>query len=112
MVMGAMELERRGLVNKPAVIVPGHMLEQFTREWQQMYPQAQLLSAGSDDVKTVNGDASARRAFVARATTGDWDGIIMTHSAFEKLDVSDTTLSSYSNQQIADLQDHPGGHAR
>ncbi len=104
MVMGAMELKRRGLVNKPAVIVPGHMLEQFTREWQQMYPQAQLLSAGSDDVKTVKGDASARRAFVARATTGDWDGIIMTHSAFEKLDVSDTTLSSYSNQQIADLR--------
>lgn len=105
MVMGAMELKRRGLVNKPAVIVPGHMLEQFTREWKQMYPQAQLLSAGADDMKVVNGDASARRAFVARATTGDWDGIIMTHSAFEKLDVSDATLTAYSNQQIADLRE-------
>lgn len=105
MVMGAMELKRRGLVNKPAVIVPGHMLEQFTREWQQMYPQAQLLSAGSDDVKVVKGDASARRAFVARATTGDWDGIIMTHAAFEKLDVSDESLTAYSGQQIADLRE-------
>ncbi|SDW74367.1 hypothetical protein SAMN04487912_104290 [Arthrobacter sp. cf158] len=35
MVMGVMELRRLGMVNKPAVIVPNHMLEQFAREWLQ-----------------------------------------------------------------------------
>ncbi|MEX0705939.1 MAG: hypothetical protein WD041_04915, partial [Nitriliruptoraceae bacterium] len=33
MVMGAMELRRIGLIRKPVVVVPNHMLEQFTREW-------------------------------------------------------------------------------
>lgn len=104
MVMGSMELKRRGLVNKPTVLVPGHMLEQFTREWQQMYPQAKLLSAGADDVKAERGDLSARRNFVARAATGDWDGIIMTHAAFERLDVSNETLEAYSHTQLADMR--------
>ncbi|HTU60972.1 MAG TPA: hypothetical protein VMF89_21110, partial [Polyangiales bacterium] len=31
MVMGAMELKRLGLVSKPVIVVPNHMLEQFSR---------------------------------------------------------------------------------
>ncbi|KXC04523.1 hypothetical protein [Microbacterium hominis] len=31
-VAGAMELRRRGMVNKVGVVVPNHMLEQFPRE--------------------------------------------------------------------------------
>lgn len=104
-VMGAMELKRRGLINKPAVLVPGHMLAQFTREWQQLYPQAKLLSAGADDMKVVKGDKTARRQFVAQAAANNWDGIIMTHSAFEKLDVTDATLTAYMNKNISELRD-------
>jgi hypothetical protein len=40
MVIGAMELKRLGLVSKPCVVVPNHMLEQFSREWLQLYPRA------------------------------------------------------------------------
>lgn len=36
MVIGASELRRLGLVKRPAVVVPNHMLEQFTREWLQL----------------------------------------------------------------------------
>lgn len=104
-VIGVMELKRRGLINKPAVLVPGHMLAQFTREWQQLYPQAKLLSAGADDMKVVKGDKSARRQFVAQAAANNWDGIIMTHSAFEKLDVTDATLATYMNKNISELRE-------
>ena len=45
MVMGAMELKRLGLVNKPAFVVPNHMLEQFSREFLQLYPRARILAA-------------------------------------------------------------------
>ena len=58
MVMGLTELKRRGLVSKPAVIVPGHMLQQFTREWKQLYPNARLLSADSDDIAIRKGVSS------------------------------------------------------
>lgn len=66
MVMGAMELRRLGLASKVAVVVPNHMLEQFSREWLQWYPQARILAASSDDLK-----ADSRREFVARVAPGD-----------------------------------------
>ncbi len=83
MVIGASELRRLGMVRKPAVVVPNHMLEQFAREWLQLYPQARVLAASSEHMA---GDQ--RRRWVARAATNDWDAIVMTRSAFERLAVS------------------------
>ncbi|MDE9363981.1 helicase-related protein [Luteipulveratus sp. YIM 133132] len=99
MVIGATELRRLGLVNKPAAIVPGHMLEQFSREWLQLYPQANILAAGSEDLR---GDG--RRQFIARAATGDWDAIILTYRAFQSIAVSPTTEAAYVDQEIQTLR--------
>ncbi|MBO1269517.1 helicase [Arthrobacter cavernae] len=104
MVMGAMELKRLGMATKPMVVVPNHMLEQFTREWLELYPQARLLSAGSDDIKTRSGDLSARRQFVARAAANDWDGIIMTQQAFKSIGVKAETIEAYQESIIADVR--------
>ena len=60
MAIGAMELRRLGLVRKPAVVVPNHMLEQFSREWLQLYPQARVLAASGEDL------AGERRRAVRR----------------------------------------------
>ena len=43
MIIGVTELRRLGLVRKPAIIVPNHMLDQFAREWLQLYPNPQEL---------------------------------------------------------------------
>jgi N12 class adenine-specific DNA methylase len=96
MVMGTMELKRLGMVNKPAVVVPNHMLEQFSREWLGMYPQAKLLTASSEDLR---GDD--RRAFVARTATGDWDAIILTHSAFSRIPMAPENQSAYLDREVA-----------
>ncbi|WP_258060940.1 DEAD/DEAH box helicase family protein [Arthrobacter sp. 4R501] len=104
MVMGAMELKRLGMASKPMVVVPNHMLEQFTREWLELYPQARLLSAGSDDIKTNSGDLAARRQFVARAAANDWDGIIMTQQAFKSIGVKAETIEAYQESIIADVR--------
>lgn len=104
MVMGAMELKRLGMASKPMVVVPNHMLEQFTREWLELYPQARLLSAGSDDIKTKSGDLTARRQFVARAAANDWDGIIMTQQAFKSIGVKAETIEAYQESLIADVR--------
>ena len=68
MVIAAHELRRLGLINKPVVVVPNHMLEQFAREWLQLYPQAKVLAASTDDLAKDN-----RRRFIARALANDWD---------------------------------------
>lgn len=96
MVMGTMELKRLGLVQKPCVVVPNHMLEQFSREWLSMYPQAKLLPASSQD---LTGDK--RRAFVAKVASNDWDAVIMTHSSFGKISLTPKTKGRYLEQEIA-----------
>ena len=80
MVIGASELRRLAMVKKPAVVVPNHMLEQFARELLQLYPQARVLAASGNDLA-----GEKRRAFVARAAANDWDAIIMTRSAFQRI---------------------------
>ncbi len=54
MVMGAMELRRTGMAKKPAIVVPNHMLEQFTREFLEAYPNANILAAGTKDLTGDN----------------------------------------------------------
>ena len=99
MVMGTMELGRMGLVTKPVVVVPNHMLEQFAREWLQIYPQARILASSSDDLA---GDK--RRLFVARAAANDWDAIIMTRTAFQRIPLSPATEADYINKEVETLR--------
>lgn len=95
MVIGAMELRRLGMARKPVVVVPNHMLDQFSREWLQLYPQAQILAASSEDLA---GDK--RRVFVARAAASDWDGIIMTRTAFERIQLSEENRNAYNLSEV------------
>jgi N12 class adenine-specific DNA methylase len=50
--MAALGMKRRqaGLSRMPLYLVPNHMLEQFAREFQQLYPNAKLLVATKDDL--------------------------------------------------------------
>lgn len=88
-----------GLVNKPAVVVPNHMLEQFSREWLQLYPQATLLAASTDDLK-----GEKRRLFVARAAANEWDAIVMTQGAFQKIEISPQFKAEYIEQQTEETR--------
>jgi N12 class adenine-specific DNA methylase len=95
MVMGAMELRRLCLVNKPAFVVPNHMLEQFSREFLQLYPRARMLAAHSEDL-----ERDRRRLFVARCATGNWDAVIMTESAFQRIPMSAERQRAYLEGEI------------
>ncbi|HEY7813817.1 MAG TPA: DEAD/DEAH box helicase family protein, partial [Nakamurella sp.] len=101
MVMGVMELRRLGMASKPVVVVPNHMLEQFSREWLQLYPQARVLAASSDDLK-VSKTRDKRREFVARTAANDWDAVVMTREAFERIPVSRDAKAAYMEHEIAD----------
>jgi N12 class adenine-specific DNA methylase len=99
MVIAAHELRRLGLAEKPAVVVPNHMLGQFTREWLQLYPMAKILAAGGDDLAK-----DSRRRFVARAAANSWDAIIITRSAFERLGVSPEVASAYLERELGAIR--------
>lgn len=82
MIISAMEQKRLGLIQKPMMVVPNHMLKQFASEWQDLYPAARLMVA---DEANFTGDN--RRRFVSRVALSDLDGVIITHSAFKLLDL-------------------------
>ncbi|MFC7723431.1 DEAD/DEAH box helicase family protein [Nonomuraea recticatena] len=99
MVMGAMELRRTGMAKKPAIVVPNHMLEQFSREFLELYPNAKILAASSSDLT-----GAKRREFVARAATGDWDAVILTQKAFEKIDMHPDVQKEYRESELEKLR--------
>jgi N12 class adenine-specific DNA methylase len=100
MILAALTLRRFGLAKKPLITVPKHLLEQIVREAQQAYPTARFLIAGEDDLRGDN-----RRLFAARAATGDWDAIVMTHQAFTSLPVSPEAEARWVEQQKMELRE-------
>lgn len=98
MAIGAMELRRLGLVRKPAIVVPNHQLAQWAHDFASLYPRARLLIATKADLT-----AARRREFVARAATGDWDAVLMTHSAFERLPMSLETQRAYLDREAEEM---------
>ena len=95
MVIAAMEQKRLGLVKKPMMVVPNHMLQQFAREWQDLYPAARLMVADEKNFHTEN-----RRRFVSRVALSDLDGVIITHSAFKLLDLDPEFKSKMIEQEL------------
>ena len=100
MTMGAMELRRLHLARKPAIVVPNHMLEQFSREFLQLYPQAKVLVTQREDLQ-----ADRRRQFIARCATGDWDAVIMSRSAFERIPMSAEAQRDYLDAELDRMRD-------
>jgi N12 class adenine-specific DNA methylase len=92
----ARKLRELGLANKPLAVVPNHLLEQTAREMLQWFPDAKILMASSEDIT-----AEKRRLFAARAALGDWDLIVMTHTAFTALAMAPEVEAAYLREQIA-----------
>ena len=100
MIIGGMELRRLGLARKVAHVVPNHMLGQYSNELIQLYPQAKVLVATKADATP-----EARKEFVARCATGDWDAIVVTRSAFERIPVSQTTRRTFLKERMRELRE-------
>ena len=102
-----MKLKQAGLVKKPMYVVPNHMLEQFSREFMQLYPNAKLLVAAKEDLAK-----DRRKLLTAKIAGGEWDGIIVTHSSFERIGMSKEYQQRFLREQVAEydqiLRDHAG----
>ncbi|HEX5272557.1 MAG TPA: DEAD/DEAH box helicase family protein, partial [Gemmataceae bacterium] len=91
-----MKMRQAGLARKAMIVTPNHMLEQFAREFQQLYPNARLLVASKEDFTKER-----RKLLTAKIASGDWDAIIVTHSSFERIGMSKEYQEQFLNEQIA-----------
>ncbi|MFI9052540.1 helicase-related protein [Streptomyces sp. NPDC053427] len=103
MTMGVMELRRLGLINKAAMVVPNHMLQQFHDEFAELYPESasngRILAASSEDLQ-----GRKRREFIARVATGDYDAVILTQNAFESIPMRPEVQLEYVKREKEHLQ--------
>lgn len=98
MIAAAMEQKRLGLCRKSMFVVPNHIVGQFASEWLQLYPSANLLVTAKRDFERQN-----RRHFCAKIATGDWDGVLIAHSQFEKIPLSNARQIAYYQAQVDEI---------
>ncbi len=107
MAASGMKMKQAGLIKKPMYVVPNHLLEQFSREFMQLYPNAKLLVAAKEDLTRHR-----RKFLTAKMASGEWDGIIVTHSSFERIGLSPEYQEKFLREQIAEydelLREHAG----
>ena len=100
MIMSGMEQKRLGLIQRPAYMVPNHMLEQFSREFLQAYPNAKILVV---DKESMSKDK--RKEFAARVASEKWDGVIITHDVMGRITMSDQFTIDFIQKEIDELED-------
>ena len=98
MAAAAMEAKRLGLCRKPMFAVPNHLTEQWASEFLRLYPSANVLVATKKDFEPAN-----RKKFCARIATGDYDAVIIGHSQFERIPVSQERQEHLLRSEIEDI---------
>lgn len=95
-----MESKRLGLCQKPLFVVPNHLTEQWASEFLRLYPSANILAATKKDFEPKN-----RKKFCGRIATGDYDAIIIGHSQFERIPVSQERQERLLQEQIWEIEE-------
>ena len=98
MIAAAMESKRLGLSSKALFVVPNHIIGDFASDFLDLYPGANILVATKKDF-----EKQRRKKFCARIATGDYDGIILGHSQFEKIPLSPERQQAMLKKQIAEV---------
>ncbi|MEQ1965695.1 helicase-related protein [Xenorhabdus nematophila] len=93
-----MESRRMGLLKKPMAVVPNNVLGQWKDEVYRLYPTAKILVADKTDFEKDN-----RRKLFSKIATGDWDAVIVAHSSFQFIGVSEKNQKAFFDEQLADI---------
>ena len=98
-IAAAMEKKRLGLHNKPLIVVPNHLVEQWAGEFLRLYPCANVLITGKSDFSKQN-----RRKFCARIATGNYDAVIMSHDQFTRVPLSQERQCEEMKKQLQEIE--------
>lgn len=99
MVAAAQESKRLGLCQKSMFVVPNHLVGQWASEYLRLYPSANILVTTKRDFETGN-----RKKFCGRIATGDYDAVIIGHSQFEKIPISEERQREQLMRQLDDIE--------
>lgn len=101
MIASGMEMKRLGLIAKPLYVVPNHMLEQFSSEFVDLYPLANIMVADETNFHTSN-----RRRFMAQAAMNNPDAVIITHSSYGLLGMKPENVTQVRDEILDELREY------
>ena len=79
--------------------MPNHLTGQFASEALKLYPNANILVTTQRDFEKSN-----RKRFCAKIATGNYDIVVIGHSQFEKIPLSDARKAEFIRKQIDELE--------
>ena len=100
MISAAFKMKELGLIHKPLFVVPSSLTAQFGQEIMRFYPTKKVFVTTEQDF-----EKSRRRLFVSRVLTSDYDGIVIGHSQFEKVRVSQEREQAFISEKIDELDE-------
>ena len=94
-----MEQKRSGIINKPLIVVPNHLLAQWKSDFNKLYPDAKLLIGDN-----TNLNKKKKQRFLAQAAMGSWDAIVVQQSSFGNIKVPVSYEQKMIEDQIYELR--------
>jgi N12 class adenine-specific DNA methylase len=121
MIVGALEMRRLGIANKPLIAVPHNLVDQWYRDVLKLYPGAKVLKISSDDIpgvkvirpksmtdaeyqKRVNENRINRAAALNKIALGNYDIILISHVSFNKMPVSPELVQEHIQEQVQEVE--------
>ena len=99
MIAAAMKMRQEGRSRKNLFVVPNHIVGQWELIFKQMYPAAKVLSVAPAAFRP-----QIRQKVLGQIQRGDYDGIIMAHSCFEMIPLSQEYLMEQMEQKLEELR--------
>ncbi|CAN7781296.1 Eco57I restriction-modification methylase domain-containing protein [Cupriavidus necator] len=93
-----MEMRRLGICNKPMLVVPNHLTLQWRSDFYRLYPGANVLAATPQDFEKEN-----RERLFSKIVTGNWDAVIIGHSALKKIPLPPGAEIEVIGEQLDDI---------
>lgn len=100
MIAAGMEMKRLGNAKKILYAVPNHLVGQWAESFAKLYPGSNVLVPGEEDFGATN-----RRKTMAKIATNDWDAIIMPHSHFNLMDISQERQKVTMEKDLDELEE-------
>ncbi|MGV9832328.1 helicase-related protein [Rhodococcus pyridinivorans] len=94
-----MEAKRLGQIRQPWIVVPNHLLGQWSVEARDAYPNANILVAADLDGR------DDRQRFVGQTAVGDWDLVIVPQSVFSRIAMRREAQIEYLEGELDELRE-------
>ena len=99
MVSAGFKLKELGLINKPLYVVPSSLTAQFGQEILRFYPTKKVFVTTERDF-----EKSRRKLFISRIASNNYDAIVIGHSQFEKIKVSEERQLAFYQDRLDEVR--------